>query len=105
MSSLHRLKDLAVSESGFVFDPYSGGTFTLNRTGLAILHALGDGLGVSQIARRLQSSFQVSGADVEADVRDFVRQLIAHYLLAGDFQLEEGNQAPSSERAEVGDKS
>jgi hypothetical protein len=53
----------------------------------------------------LQSSFQVSGADVEADVRDFVRQLIAHSLLAADFQLEEGNQAPSSERAEVGDKS
>jgi hypothetical protein len=29
--SNERIKELAISDSGFVFDPFSGGTFTLNR--------------------------------------------------------------------------
>ncbi len=33
MRSSQRLRDLAVSESGFVFDPYSGQTYSLNATG------------------------------------------------------------------------
>ncbi len=34
---LTHLKQLAVSENGFVFDPYTGHTFTLNATGIAVL--------------------------------------------------------------------
>jgi hypothetical protein len=34
------LVDLAVSESGFVFDPWSGSTFTVNSTGLVLLAGL-----------------------------------------------------------------
>jgi hypothetical protein len=31
-------KRLAVSESGFVFDPVSGQSFSVNETGLVVLH-------------------------------------------------------------------
>jgi len=37
MSSVQKLKDLAVSDSGFVFDPYTGSTFSVNAAGRLIL--------------------------------------------------------------------
>ena len=42
MSDLNRLRDLALSDTGFVFDPCSGATFTVNATGLAVLKGLTD---------------------------------------------------------------
>ena len=85
MPAHQRLKDLAISESGFVFDPYSGATFTVNRTGLLILHALGEGLDEAAIVKRVRASFRVASDDVASDVRDFVRLLIQNGLLPADF--------------------
>src|SRR5205085_12462462 len=39
MSVQRHLKDLAISETGFVFDPYTGATFTTNATGHCVLVA------------------------------------------------------------------
>jgi PqqD family protein of HPr-rel-A system len=70
-----RLKELAVSESGFVFDPYSGGTFTLNATGQVILRALQEGLAPASIVTRLRAEFDQAPARIEDDVQDFLRTL------------------------------
>ena len=43
MDAPQHLRDLAVSDTGFVFDPYSGATFSVNPTGLVILRALQQG--------------------------------------------------------------
>ena len=37
LPSAHALRRLAISESGFVFDPFSGHHFTVNETGREIL--------------------------------------------------------------------
>jgi PqqD family protein of HPr-rel-A system len=71
-----RLRDLAVSESGFVFDPLTGRTFTVNGTGLAILSALKDGRPLESLAQILADDFDVQdGEDVGADVEEFIAQL------------------------------
>ena len=70
-----RLSDLAVSDSGFVFDPFSGGTFTLNETGRAVLNGLREGLSESQIVERLRLEFNAVTPKVEEDVRDFLRTI------------------------------
>lgn len=88
MNATARLSDLALSESGFVFDPYSGGTFTVNRAGMVILHALRDGLARSGIIERLHAEFQAGGADLESDVGEFVRLLVQQGLLPADFSLD-----------------
>lgn len=88
MPANHRLKDLAISESGFVFDPYSGATFTVNRTGLLILHSLTEGLDEAAIIKRVRESFRVASDDVASDVRDFVRLLIQNALLPADFSFD-----------------
>lgn len=83
------LKDLAISESGFVFDPRSGATFTLNDTGRAALDGLRTGLDRAAIEAALVERFEVTGADLHRDVDEFVRQLKQAGFLAQDFALGE----------------
>ena len=44
MSNVRRLGDLALSDTGFAFDPLTGATFTVNATGLCVLLAMKEGL-------------------------------------------------------------
>lgn len=83
-----RLHDLALSESGFVFDPSSGATYTANRTGLLIIYALREGLSRAQVVARLQQSFRCPGVDLESEVGEFSRLLVAQGLLPSDFAFE-----------------
>ena len=87
MSTLARLKDLALSESGFVFDPYTGATFSANATGLAVLRGLREGLGRTQIVSRLCDEFSVAGSAVQldSDVGDFLRLLVQQALVPASF--------------------
>jgi PqqD family protein of HPr-rel-A system len=74
MSSHRVLQDLALSETGFVFDPRTGATFTVNPTGLAVLGALRDGLSIDDIVARLDDRF--GGAPNAGDARDQVADFI-----------------------------
>ena len=70
-----RLDDLAVSETGFVFDPYSGATFSLNASALCLLRGLKDGLDRDGLIARLEESFDVIGADLSRDIDEFLELL------------------------------
>jgi PqqD family protein of HPr-rel-A system len=82
MSNDVRLKELAISETGFVFDPHSGGTFTLNGTGQVIVKALRDGSTPDEIVEQLRATFDDVNRDVIEDVRDFLRTLTDFGLLS-----------------------
>lgn len=86
MRSLARLQDLALSESGFVFDPYTGATFTANATGLAVLQGLRDGLSRAEVVDRLNQQFVTDSLSdqLESDVGDFLRLLVQQALLSAD---------------------
>ncbi|MBK9517714.1 MAG: PqqD family protein [Anaeromyxobacter sp.] len=76
MDSRQRLRDLAVSESGFVFDPYGGQTYSLNLPGKVILEGLRRGSPQSEIEATLRDTFEVEpGADLARDVREFLLQV------------------------------
>lgn len=85
----NHLKELALSDSGFVFDPFTGATFTVNATGLTTLQALRDGLGRDAIEARLREKFSLpsTGVDPSRDVDDFVLLLKQHNVLPADFSL------------------
>jgi hypothetical protein len=72
---MNRISQLAINEEGFVFDPTTGQSFTVNRGGLEILRGLKQGKGVSDIARELGEIFKTVPKDVERDVVDFIGQL------------------------------
>ena len=51
------LKRLALSDSGFVFDPVSGNSFTVNGSGLAILRRPPQESGLLRIGASLSEAF------------------------------------------------
>ena len=87
MSTSKHLKDLALSDTGFVFDPYSGGTFTVNPTGLCVLRALQEGLGRAGIGARLREQFEVVAGDPDRDLDEFVDLLKKHGVVETEFAL------------------
>lgn len=81
MSTNNRIARLAINEEGFVFDPQTGESFTVNETGKTILKALIDSNAEEGIAMKLTEQFDVSHQDAQADVRDFIQHLRAYQLL------------------------
>jgi len=82
-----KLRDLAVSESGFVFDPYSGATFSVNATGMCLLEGLKEGLDRQSLMARLEDRFETEGAELSRDVDEFLELLRTHAILPRDAQL------------------
>jgi hypothetical protein len=80
-----RLGDLAISDTGFIFDPGTGATFNVNATGLIALAALREGVDAAdtaELAARVRARFPTAPPDVGEHVSDFVRTLRQIGILA-----------------------
>lgn len=87
MRAPQKLRDLAISESGFVFDPYTGATFSLNEPGLLALTALRDGLDRDGVLTRLASAFEIQpGLDIGRDLDEFLLSLRLEGLVPDDYR-------------------
>jgi len=87
MALLNRLKDIAISDSGFIFDPYSGGTFNTNETGRFILRLLKEGNGMEVIQSEIGRHFIMSGEDLKSDIYEFINLLKEAQLLPKNFKF------------------
>lgn len=74
------LQRLALSDSGFVFDPMTGNSFTVNSTGLAILRHLQRQSDLAQLLRILQEEFDLEPRVAERDVIEFVDLLNSQFI-------------------------
>lgn len=73
MSVPTKLRDLAISDTGFLFDPHTGSTFSINDTGLAILQGLRRGDDRAAVLERVREDFEVPpGADLERDLDELL---------------------------------
>ena len=71
-----RLKrNIAVSESGFIFNPATGDSFSANPVGLRILELLKAGIIDSEIISILTSEFNVEDDRMKHDLEDFQSML------------------------------
>lgn len=77
---MSRLKNLAISENGFIFDPQTGQSYTVNTTGYSILQYLKQELPVGEVTERIMDEYEVSRAEAERDVIDFQEALKAMRL-------------------------
>ncbi|MEI6707342.1 MAG: PqqD family protein [Methylococcales bacterium] len=68
-------KRLAVSESGFVFDPVSGQSFSVNETGLVVLHLVQQEQDLDKLVEQLAEQFDASILEINRDVQDFINRL------------------------------
>lgn len=67
--------NIAVSETGFVFDPNSGESFTLNETGKIILNLLSEGKTEFEIKRFFVANFEVDATTFENNFNEFSMML------------------------------
>ncbi|MBK8398885.1 MAG: HPr-rel-A system PqqD family peptide chaperone [Leptospiraceae bacterium] len=69
------LKNLALSDTGFVFDPTTGNTYTLNETALAIVHLLKQDRTKEEILQSILSEYEVDSDEIDRDFSDLIIQL------------------------------
>jgi len=75
-------KNIAVSETGFVFNPGSGESFTVNATGTELLNYIMKGISYSEISKLFIEKYDTNIATFDQDFNDFVDLLEGYNLLA-----------------------
>ncbi|WP_456457212.1 HPr-rel-A system PqqD family peptide chaperone [Thermovibrio sp.] len=75
------IERLAISKDGFIFDPATGNSYTVNSTGLFILNLLREGKSEEEIVDALVENFDVSQDEAKRDLLDFLEQLRINGLL------------------------
>jgi hypothetical protein len=73
--------NIALSENGFVFNPTTGDSFTMNKTGKEVLVLIKEGKNISQIADLLGDKYDVDRITLERYLEDFVNELASNNLL------------------------
>ncbi len=70
-----KISRLAMNDEGFIFDPETGNSYTVNETGLFILRKLKEGLSPAEISMALSEEYRVSFEEAERDVEEFLEDL------------------------------
>lgn len=74
-------ENIAISETGFVFNPTTGDSFTLNETARKVIALLNEGKTIEQTAKVLKETFDVDDTTLERYLFDFVYDLRINKLL------------------------
>lgn len=74
-------KNIAVSESGFVFDPSSGESFTLNQVGTDIIDQLKQEKPFEDIRQAILDKYDVDSITFEKYYYDFINSLRQYKLI------------------------
>lgn len=68
-------KNIATSESGFIFNPSTGDSFSCNPIGAEILLHLKEGVNITEIKKIILEKYDVEPNQLEKDWDDFSSQL------------------------------
>jgi hypothetical protein len=77
-------KNIAISETGFIFDPTTGDSYTLNPVGMEILSLLKEGLEFEAISSRILEKYDVEKGVLERYLYDFLGLLKQYQLVEED---------------------
>jgi cell division protein YceG involved in septum cleavage len=77
-------KKIAVSETGFIFDPTTGDSFSLNPTAAEILNLLKDGKNEKEIKKVIMEGYNVDESTFERSFLDFMAMLRLYNMIEED---------------------
>lgn len=77
-------QNLAVSESGFLFNPGTGESFTVNPIGSEIISLLRKGMTQEHVIDAITDLYHVDSNTFEKDLQDFIGILKTYSLLKQD---------------------
>jgi hypothetical protein len=66
------LKNIAISEAGFLFNPGTGESFSVNPLGIEIIKGLQANKGLDEIKAEVLENYQTDEATFEKDMADFI---------------------------------
>ena len=74
-------ENIALSENGFVFNPSTGDSFTMNNTGKEVIMLIKEGKNISQITELMMEKYDVDHIMLERYLSDFMNDLSINNLL------------------------
>ena len=74
-------RDIAISDSGLVFNPMNGESFSVNPIGMEIFNLLKEKKSFDEISEKLKEKFEVEKNTFEKDFLDFTSMLKQYELL------------------------
>jgi hypothetical protein len=77
-------KKIAISESGFIFDPTTGDSFTVNPIAAEILSFLQKGMSIREIKDQMLKVYDVAEHALDKSVDEFIEVLINLRILEND---------------------
>jgi hypothetical protein len=78
--------NIAVSESGYVFNPSTGESFSVNPIGIEIFNLIKEGNSYDKISDKILESYNIEKDTFEKDYNDFIELLRQYHL------IENGNE-------------
>jgi hypothetical protein len=73
--------NIALSDNGFVFNPSTGDSFTLNNTGKEVIMMIKEGKEIGQITEILLEKYDADKTTIERYLSDFVTDLGSNNLM------------------------
>ncbi len=73
-------KNIALSESGFIFNPATGDSYSTNPIGLRILELMKSGNSSEAIISQLEQEYAIEKRQLEQDLDDYLALLRQLYL-------------------------
>ncbi len=77
-------KNIAISETGFIFNPTTGDSFTTNRIGNDIIKLLQTGLEPGDVLSTIHEQYSIDLQTLEKDFGDFMYMLKNYQILRTD---------------------
>ena len=75
--------NIAVSDSGFIFHPNTGESFSMNPMGIQIFNLLHEGKSFEEIRTDIRDEYDVDNTTFEKDFQDFTA-LLQQYQITAD---------------------
>jgi len=74
-------KKIAVSETGFIFDPTTGDSYSLNPTAIDILTLLKEGKSEKEIKKNMIENYDVDETTFDRNYLDFIAMLRLYNMI------------------------
>lgn len=81
---MHIKSDIAISESGFVFNPATGESFTVNPIGAEVIQLLKENKTIQEATEYIMERYNVDETSVEKDLNDFIAMLKYNSIMTND---------------------
>lgn len=74
-------RNLAISENGFVFNPSTGDSFSVNELGALIINEIKTGKSKNDIIETIFQEFDIEKSTIEKDFDEYLNVLNNHQLV------------------------